>query len=51
MSENGTRPPQEGERAPAFKLPSLAHGEVGPEDYRGKRKVVIAFYPKDNSSG
>ncbi len=43
--------PGVGTEAPGFRLPSLAHGEVGPSDYRGRQKVVIAFYPKDNTSG
>lgn len=48
MEETGF--PQVGQMAPSFKLPSLEHGEIGPEELRGK-KVVIAFYPKDNTSG
>ncbi len=43
--------PAVGTEAPDFRLPSLANGEVGPADYRGQKKVVIAFYPKDNTSG
>jgi peroxiredoxin len=43
--------PSVGEEAPDFRLPSLAHGEVAPADYRGRQKVVIAFYSTDNTSG
>jgi peroxiredoxin len=43
--------PALGTEAPDFTLPSLSHGEVRLGDYRGKQKVVIAFYPKDNTSG
>ena len=43
--------PDVGAEAPDFRLPRLAHGEVGPSDYRDRQKVVIAFYPKDNTSG
>ena len=43
--------PSVGSEAPDFRLPSLAHGEVGPSDYRGRQKVVIAFYPRDNTGG
>jgi peroxiredoxin len=50
MSSAGTIP-EAGTEAPDFRLPSLAHGEVGPSDYRGRQKVVVAFYPKDNTSG
>jgi peroxiredoxin Q/BCP len=37
--------------APDFTLPSDGGGEVSLSDYRGKRKVVLYFYPKDNTSG
>ena len=43
--------PAVGEKAPDFRLPSLSGGLVGPGDYLGKKKVVVAFYPKDNTSG
>ena len=45
------QPPSVGSQAPDFKLPSLQHGEIGPSDFLGRKKVVIAFYPKDNTSG
>jgi peroxiredoxin Q/BCP len=41
---------QEGTIAPDFTLPSDGGGEVSLSDYRGK-KVVLYFYPKDNTSG
>jgi peroxiredoxin Q/BCP len=40
----------EGTLAPDFTLPSDGGGEVTLSDYRGK-KVVLYFYPKDNTSG
>ena len=43
--------PTVGTMAPDFRLPSLSHGEVGPADYLGEKRVVVAFYPKDNTSG
>jgi peroxiredoxin len=43
--------PIEGSTAPDFQLPSTSHGRVGPQDYRGKKRVVVAFYPKDQTSG
>ncbi len=43
--------PSVGDMAPEFTLPSLEHGKVGPQQYRGEKKLVIAFYPKDNTSG
>jgi peroxiredoxin Q/BCP len=41
---------EEGTMAPDFKLPTDGGGEVSLSDYRGK-KVVLYFYPKDNTSG
>ena len=41
---------QEGTMAPDFTLPADGGGEVSLSDYRGK-KVVLYFYPKDNTSG
>lgn len=40
----------EGTLAPNFTLPADSGGEVSLSDYRGK-KVVLYFYPKDNTSG
>jgi peroxiredoxin Q/BCP len=41
---------KEGDLAPDFTLPADGGGEVSLSDYRGK-KVVLYFYPKDNTSG
>ncbi len=41
---------EEGTLAPDFTLPSDGGSEVTLSDYRGK-KVVLYFYPKDNTSG
>ena len=41
----------EGSQAPDFRLPSTTGGSVGPGDYAGKKRILIAFYPKDNTSG
>ena len=41
---------KEGELAPDFSLPADGGGEVSLSNYRGK-KVVLYFYPKDNTSG
>jgi len=41
---------EEGTKAPDFTLPADGGGEVTLSDYRGK-KVVLYFYPKDNTSG
>jgi thioredoxin-dependent peroxiredoxin len=40
-----------GDVAPDFKLPALRGGEVSLSDYRGKKNVVLFFYPKDDSPG
>jgi peroxiredoxin Q/BCP len=41
---------KEGTIAPDFTLPADGGGEVSLSDYRGK-KVVLYFYPKDNTPG
>ena len=41
---------EEGTMAPDFALPADGGGEVSLSDYRGK-KVVLYFYPRDNTSG
>jgi len=40
-----------GDRAPDFRLPALRGGEVALSDFRGKKNVVLFFYPKDDSPG
>jgi peroxiredoxin Q/BCP len=39
-----------GKKAPAFSLPSVSGGKVALKDFTGK-KVVLYFYPKDNTPG
>jgi peroxiredoxin Q/BCP len=41
---------QPGDVAPAFSLSSESGAEVPLEEYRGK-KVVLYFYPRDDTSG
>jgi peroxiredoxin len=48
--------PRTGDEAPAFSLPyatqdSLVRSGVGLSEFRGKRAVVLAFYPADWSTG
>ncbi len=43
-------PLKEGEKAPAFNLPAGDGASVKLADYKGK-KVVLYFYPKDNTPG
>ena len=46
-----TKGVQEGQQAPEFTLPSQSGDPVSLADYRGKRVVVLYFYPKDNTPG
>jgi peroxiredoxin Q/BCP len=39
-----------GHKAPAFKLPSTSGGTVSLKDFAGRR-LVLYFYPRDNTSG
>jgi thioredoxin-dependent peroxiredoxin len=41
---------KEGQKAPAFSLPSSEGREIALKDLRGK-KVVLYFYPKDDTPG
>ena len=41
----------EGEKAPDFKLPASSGGEISLADYKGKKHVVLYFYPKDMTPG
>jgi thioredoxin-dependent peroxiredoxin len=40
-----------GASPPDFRLPLPGNKEIGLSDYRGKRHVVLAFYPFDWSPG
>ena len=41
----------EGSKAPEFKLPASDGKEVSLKDYRGKSRIVLYFYPKDDTPG
>lgn len=41
---------QEGEKAPFFKGVNQEGNEISLDDFKGK-KVILYFYPKDNTSG
>ena len=43
--------PQVGRQAPDFDLPSNQGGTVRLQDFRGKKNVVLYFYPKDDTPG
>ena len=50
QGEQKPSPPQVGQPAPDFTLPSAEGGSVSLKDYKGKW-VVLYFYPKDFTSG
>ena len=39
-----------GKAAPSFTLPADSGNDISLSDYKGK-KVILYFYPKDNTSG
>ncbi len=43
--------PVEGAKAPDFKLTASGGKEVSLKDYKGKNRVVLYFYPKDDTPG
>ena len=43
--------PKEGEKAPDFKLMASGGREVSLKDYKNKNRVVLYFYPKDDTPG
>ncbi|MBI3803788.1 MAG: thioredoxin-dependent thiol peroxidase [Nitrospirae bacterium] len=46
-----TKPLEPGDEAPPFTLPSSEGKEIDLASYRGKRSVVLYFYPKDDTPG
>ena len=40
-----------GKKAPTFSLPSDTGKTISLDDFRGTHKVVLYFYPKDDTSG
>lgn len=40
-----------GELAPKFKLPTYPGGTTSSDDYLGKKNIILAFYPKDDTPG
>ncbi|MGC8863185.1 MAG: thioredoxin-dependent thiol peroxidase [Armatimonadota bacterium] len=41
----------EGQKAPEFTLPATGGRTISLADFRGKKNVVLYFYPKDNTPG
>ena len=50
-AETAMKRPQIGQQAPKFKLPAHPSGTISLDDYLGKKNVILAFYPKDNTPG
>jgi peroxiredoxin Q/BCP len=48
---SGTSKIKPGDRAPDFVLPDAAGKPVRLSDFRGRRAVVLYFYPKDDTPG
>ena len=42
---------KEGDSAPDFSLPSSNGERISLKDYKGKKRVVLYFYPKDDTPG
>ncbi len=49
MSENQI--PEAGDRAPAIHLPTYPEGRIRLSEFKGKKNVVLHFYPKDDTPG
>ena len=49
--EAAVKMPQAGDPAPQFKLAAYPQGTVCLDDYMGKKNVILAFYPKDDTPG
>src|SRR5437016_4902335 len=43
--------PEVGQPAPKFRLPAYPSGTIGLDDYLGKKNVILAFYPMDDTPG
>ena len=48
---SSTTGPAVGETAPKFTLPAFPSGNVTLEEFAGKKNVILAFYPKDDTPG
>ncbi len=42
---------KEGSKAPEFSLPSTTGAQISLSEFKGKKSVVLYFYPKDNTPG
>jgi thioredoxin-dependent peroxiredoxin len=51
MSMQQTTQLKVGDKAPKFSLPAHPAGNVTLESFQGKKNVILAFYPKDDTPG
>jgi thioredoxin-dependent peroxiredoxin len=42
---------QPGDKAPEFSLPASTGGVISSNDFIGKKRVILYFYPRDNTPG
>jgi thioredoxin-dependent peroxiredoxin len=45
------RLPEVGQPAPKFSLPAYPSGQISLDDFIGRKNVILAFYPKDDTPG
>jgi len=51
MSAAKAKQPAVGDTAPDFELPAHPDGPISLKQFRGKKNVVLYFYPRDNTPG
>ncbi len=51
LQESAVTAVKVGDPAPKFKLPAFPSGTISLDDYLGKKNVILAFYPKDDTPG
>jgi thioredoxin-dependent peroxiredoxin len=51
ITDSALKIPQVGKPAPKFKADAVPSGSVALSDYLGKKNIVLAFYPRDNTPG
>lgn len=51
LKEKASLELKEGDKAPGFSLPGSNGKTVSPKDFLGKKRVILYFYPKDDTPG
>lgn len=49
--ETAARMPEPGQAAPRFSLNACPEGTVSLDEFIGKKNIILAFYPKDDTPG